>query len=64
MEKRSVILKQISDVGMKLIDEVIINRDEMKESDDYFFKPDIMLSIRYAIITIDVLKGVKLKYEK
>lgn len=38
MEKRSVILKQISDVGMKLIDEVIINQDEMKESDDYIFE--------------------------
>ncbi len=38
MEKKSVILKQISDVGMKLIDEVIINQDEMKKSDDYIFE--------------------------
>lgn len=38
MEKRSMILKQISDVGMKLMDEVIINQDEIKESDDYIFE--------------------------
>jgi SAM-dependent methyltransferase len=38
MEKRSVILKKISDVGMRLIDEVIINQDEIKKSDDYIFE--------------------------
>lgn len=37
-EKKSTILEQISAVGMKLKEEVIINQDEIKESDDYIFK--------------------------
>ncbi|MDH3528047.1 MAG: class I SAM-dependent methyltransferase [Acidobacteriota bacterium] len=36
-EKRSVILKQISDAGMELIDEIITTSDEMKETDDYIY---------------------------
>lgn len=35
MEKKSQILKQISDVGMNLLDEVIIDQDEIKTSDEY-----------------------------
>jgi cyclopropane fatty-acyl-phospholipid synthase-like methyltransferase len=38
MEKRSVLLKQISDAGMKLIDEIIINKDEIKKSDEYIYR--------------------------
>jgi len=38
MEKRSVILKQISDAGMELIDEIIINKDEIIESDKYIYR--------------------------
>ena len=38
MEKRSVILNQISDAGMRLIDEIIINKDEVIESDEYFYR--------------------------
>ncbi len=38
MEKRTVILKQISDAGMKLIDEIIINKDEIKKSDEYIYR--------------------------
>lgn len=37
-EKRSSILKQITEAGMKLIDEVIINDDEIKSADDHIFK--------------------------
>lgn len=36
-EKKSVILKQILDAGMKLIDEIIISKDEIKESDEYMY---------------------------
>ncbi len=38
MEKKSVLLKQISDAGMRLIDEIIINKDEMKESNEYMYR--------------------------
>ncbi|TQV78767.1 methyltransferase domain-containing protein [Exilibacterium tricleocarpae] len=38
MEKKSVILKQASDAGMKLIDEVVVNTDEIKESDEYIYR--------------------------
>ena len=38
MEKRSVILKQMSDAGMKLVDEIIINKDELKESDAHMYR--------------------------
>ncbi len=37
MEKKSTILKQISEAGMRLLDEVIIKEDEIKNSDDYIF---------------------------
>lgn len=37
MEKKSEILKQISDAGIKLIDEIIINKDEIQESDEYMY---------------------------
>jgi len=37
MEKKSAILKQVSDGGMKLIDEVIINKNEIKESDEHIY---------------------------
>ncbi len=35
MEKSSVIFKQASDAGMKLIDEIIITKDEIKESNEH-----------------------------
>ena len=38
MEKRSVILKQISDAGMKLVDEIIINKEKIKESDAHMYR--------------------------
>jgi cyclopropane fatty-acyl-phospholipid synthase-like methyltransferase len=38
METRSEILKQISDAGMKLVDEIIINKDKVKESDEHMYK--------------------------
>ena len=38
VEKRSVILKQISDADMKLVDEIIINKDEIKESGAYMYR--------------------------
>ena len=38
MEKRSVILKQISDAGMKLVDEIIVNKDEIQKSDEYMYR--------------------------
>ena len=38
MEKRSVILKQTSDAGMKLVDEIIINKEKIKESDAHMFR--------------------------
>lgn len=38
VEKRSVILEQVSNAGMKLINEIIINKDEIKESDDYIHR--------------------------
>lgn len=38
MEKRSVILKQISAAGMRLIDEIISTKDEIKASDDYLYR--------------------------
>lgn len=38
MQKKKIILQQIKDSGMQLIDEVIIKKDEIKDSDDYIFK--------------------------
>ena len=38
IEKRSMLLNQISDAGMKLIDEIIIDKDEIKESDEYIYR--------------------------
>jgi len=38
METRSDILKQISDAGMKLVDEIIINKEKIKESDEHMYK--------------------------
>ena len=38
MQKKSEILKQISDTGMKFIDEAIVNQDELEEMDDFIFK--------------------------
>ncbi|MBL7994067.1 methyltransferase domain-containing protein [bacterium] len=38
MQKKEVILKQISDAGMDLIDEVIIKNDEIKDLDDYILE--------------------------
>ena len=38
MKKRSVILKKISDAGMKLVDEIIINKKEIKESDALMYR--------------------------
>jgi SAM-dependent methyltransferase len=38
METRSEILKQVSDAGMKLVDEIIINKDKVKESDEHMYK--------------------------
>jgi len=38
MLKRSVILKQISDAGMKLADEVIINKYELQKLDEYMLR--------------------------
>lgn len=37
-ERKSVILEQISDAGMKLIDEIIINNDEIKKSNEYMYR--------------------------
>jgi cyclopropane fatty-acyl-phospholipid synthase-like methyltransferase len=38
MEKRSVVLKKISEAGMKLVDETIINKEKLKESDAYMYR--------------------------
>jgi cyclopropane fatty-acyl-phospholipid synthase-like methyltransferase len=38
IQKRELDLKQISDAEMDLIDELIIQNDEIKESNDYIFK--------------------------
>lgn len=37
VEKRSEILKQISDAGMELVDEIILDKDDIKASDDLFY---------------------------
>ncbi|MDI6723767.1 MAG: hypothetical protein QMD61_03905 [Methanobacterium sp.] len=38
IQKREIVLKQIFDVGINLIEEVKIQNDEIKESNDYIFK--------------------------
>jgi len=38
VEKRSKILKQISDAGMKLVDEIIISKEKIKESDEHMYR--------------------------
>ena len=38
VEKRSEILKQISDAGMKLVDETIINKKRIIESDEHMYR--------------------------
>lgn len=38
VERKSVILEQISNAGMKLIDEIIINKDEIEKSNEYMYK--------------------------
>ena len=38
MEKKSEILKQSSDAGMKLIDEIILSKDEVNASDEYLYQ--------------------------
>ncbi len=37
-EQKSVILKQASDARMELIDEIIINKNEIKESDEHIYR--------------------------
>jgi len=38
IQKREIVLKQIFDAGMDLIEEVKIQKDDIKESNDYIFK--------------------------
>lgn len=38
IQQRDAILRQISDSGMRLMDEIILDRQAIKESDDYIFQ--------------------------
>ena len=38
IEKKSAIIEKISDTGMKLIDEIIANKDEIRESDEFIYR--------------------------